>query len=870
MADATDIFALVEAAKRALEEDSRYRQDDEIRALPEIRVINTATDGIRRECILLTTRQKDRAAASLLPYIVRKRAGLTVDDVETILSPPGGLSDAPDPWASHKIDVLTGQVEATWKSADDAGRARLRPQLERVAVSVPSAALRLRRLTTAADGTERVPYELIAMTSMVGKALRRVVGAASEPDTARTALIRLLTAYPVTGKPGAKWGTEATAVLSMLREPGDTIASLLGAALDGLDDEHGHPGLPGHYSQYGRFSRYGTDRDEAFLCGTTVLAGQAAASDPELLLQLRRLALTAIAGGASPRSVRLANHCVAAIAGAGLPSSVTELLNTERGTRHGALVRAVRKSLDALAAAQGLTRDQMLEMAVEDHGLGPDGTRRVALAGGWAAVAETDGRAARIGYEDPGGKPRKSLPAAVKQASAGTLAEFKKDLKAIRATVGNERIRLDACLAADRRWPLAQWRRLCLGHPVTGQLTRGLIWTFRAAAEPDRPAGPGQMVTGIPVSEGVLVTSDGAEVPIPAGDETEVRLWHPVHATADDVRAWRQLVIDRRLVQPVKQAFREIYVLTPAEEATRDYSSRFAGHVFQQEQSRALMKGRSWAPVPLAPWDDGIDHGIARREYPQADGRVVRAEFFFGTAGSEDLTRNGMLRFCASDQVRFFGPADGHALPLTSVPPLTFSEAMRDIDLVIGVTSLGADPEWLDRGEGRRFGDYWRQFAFGDLRAGAQVRHDVLSTLVPLLAIADRCELEDRFLKVRGELHTYRIHLGSGNILMSPNDRYLCIVAARDARAGKLFLPFDDDPLLSLILSKAFLLAEDTKITDQSITLQISPRLRPRLTRPRGQAPSLRATASPAARSGKIAALYRMLDEAGVPETNMH
>jgi len=486
VADATGILALVEAAKRALEEDSRYRQDDEIRALPEVRVINTATDSIRRQCILLTTRQNDRGAALLLPYIVRKRAGLTVDDVETILSPPAGLSDAPDPWASHKIDVLTGQIEATWKSADDAGRARLRPHLERVAVSVPSAALRLRRLTTAADGTERVPYELITMTSVVGQAMRQAVAAAAEPDAAKTALVRLLTAYPITGKPGAKWGPEATAVLGMLREPGDTIASLLDTAFDGLYDEHGHPGLPGRGYWYGRFSRHGTDRDEAFLCGTTVLAGQAAASDPELLPQLRRLALTAIAGGARPHSVRLANHCVAAIADAGLPSSVTELLNTERGTRHGALVRTVRKSLDALAAAQGLTRDQLLEMAVEDHGLSPDGTRRVALAGGWAAVAETDGRAARIGYEDPGGKPRTSLPAAVNQASSDTLAEFKKDIKAIRATVGNERTRLDACLAADRRWP---WR----SGGVSTSGTRSLVsspagWSGRSALPRNRMA----------------------------------------------------------------------------------------------------------------------------------------------------------------------------------------------------------------------------------------------------------------------------------------------------------------------------------------------------------------------------------------------
>jgi hypothetical protein len=158
------------------------------------------------------------------------------------------------------------------------------------------------------------------------------------------------------------------------------------------------------------------------------------------------------------------------------------------------------------------------------------------------------------------------------------------------------------------------------------------------------------------------------------------------------------------------------------------------------------------------------------------------------------------------------------------VDPLVFSEAMRDVDLFIGVTSIGADAEWLDRGEGRRFGDYWSRYAFGDLGAGAEVRREVLAGLVPMLAIADRCELERRFLVVRGDLRTYRIHLGSGNILMSPDDQYLCIVAARDGRAGKLFLPFDDDPVLSVILSKAFMLAGDTKITDPTIVRQISGR----------------------------------------------
>lgn len=68
-----------------------------------------------------------------------------------------------------------------------------------------------------------------------------------------------------------------------------------------------------------------------------------------------------------------------------------------------------------------------------------------------------------------------------------------------------------------------------------------------------------------------------------------------------------------------------------------------------------------------------------------------------------------------------------------------------------------------------------------------------------------------------------RIHLGSGNILMEPNDEYLCIVPGARAESvrERVFLPFEGDRTLAIILSKAFMLAEDDRITDPSITRQI-------------------------------------------------
>ena len=111
------------------------------------------------------------------------------------------------------------------------------------------------------------------------------------------------------------------------------------------------------------------------------------------------------------------------------------------------------------------------------------------------------------------------------------------------------------------------------------------------------------------------------------------------------------------------------------------------------------------------------------------------------------------------------------------------------------------------------------------MSATAQTRRSVLESLLPRLTkIRNRCQLSDRFLVVRGDIRAYKIHLGSGNILMEPNDQYLCIVPSRssDGPTKDVFLPFEGDATFSIILSKAFLLAEDRKIKDPTITRQIA------------------------------------------------
>ncbi len=62
---------------------------------------------------------------------------------------------------------------------------------------------------------------------------------------------------------------------------------------------------------------------------------------------------------------------------------------------------------------------------------------------------------------------------------------------------------------------------------------------------------------------------------------------------------------------------------------------------------------------------------------------------------------------------------------------------------------------------------------------------------------------------------------------MEPGNRYLCIVRAPGgptATRGNAWLPFEGDGMLSTILSKALLLADDEKIRDPTILSQIRSR----------------------------------------------
>ncbi|MEU7470768.1 DUF4132 domain-containing protein [Streptomyces sp. NPDC044984] len=525
-----------------------------------------------------------------------------------------------------------------------------------------------------------------------------------------------------------------------------------------------------------------------------VLWAAALTGGPAVVRHLGALALrTGGPGTGVVTDLKLAGAAINALAETGDPASLETLWRLRSRIRHRALRKQLDTALVTAAGKQGITAEQLIERSVPDHGLAPDGSLEREWGGHRVRVAIEDATTVRLTFTRPDGGTSRTAPAAVKDGFPDALKELKALAREVRGTLSGERARIEALMSAGREWPYDEWCRYYRDHPVTGTLARGLIWEFRDA--------DGEWRAVAPTAE-------------PPGEPERVRLWHPIRASTHDIRAWRERLVTERLRQPFKQAFREIYLLTPAEEETGGYSNRFAAHIVHYRQLYALFKERGWQANFLGRHEGGYD-GEARAEF--GDG-AWRACFHH-----EPATDDGGYapEHAATDQVRF-ERRDGRRwreAPLAEVPPLVFSEAMRDVDLFVGVTSIAADPDWTDRGEDRYTG-YRRTATFGALTASAEIRREALERIVPRLRIAGRCTLDGRFLIVRGDLGTYKIHLGSANILMEPHDAYLCIVPSRGKGGGKVFLPFEDERL-SLILSKALLLAADTKITDESILVQM-------------------------------------------------
>jgi Domain of unknown function (DUF4132) len=551
-------------------------------------------------------------------------------------------------------------------------------------------------------------------------------------------------------------------------------------------------------------------------------------------------------GGHGPRSAKVGNACVFALARMRGMNGVGQLERVRLNTKQPQFLKGIEKALEVAAERSGMTREDLEELTVPtfdlvlttssaDFGIPeirPANAERTVTMGTSSVTMQVIGSDVKLNWFGSDGKARKSEPSEIKTNFKTELKNLKRERDDLENMLKAQTNRIERMPLAQRSWTWPDFNERYLEHALVGCIARNLIWRFQN----------GETTQDGIWHAGTIVTATGN--PLEVDTSTTVTPWHPVHCDASEVLAWREYLEANGIQQPFKQAHREVYILTEAEIRTRTYSNRFAAHILKQHQFNALCAARGWRNQLRLMVDDSYEP--ARLELPKWN---LRAEYWVEGAGDDfgtDTNDTGTYLYLATDQVRFY-EIDAHSnyahaggggyeqnrynhnsepdepIPLENIPAVVLSEVLRDVDLFVGVASVGNDPTWVNGGpEGHR--EYWQSYSFGDLSATAESRRATLEMLVPRLKIKDRASVDGRFLKVRGDIRTYKIHLGSGNILMEPNDQYLCIVpgSARDqVNTSELRLPFEGDRVLAIILSKAFMLAEDKKITDETITRQL-------------------------------------------------
>ncbi len=502
-------------------------------------------------------------------------------------------------------------------------------------------------------------------------------------------------------------------------------------------------------------------------------------------------------------STRVGNACIAALAAAEPVEAMRNLATLKARIRYPSARRLIEDAIAQVASRSGTDVRTLEDISVPTHGLSALGKHEVAVGPGYAQIALTpDGTVSLTWSEAKGSAARATVPAALKREDPGSVKRLQREAKGIEQTLKTQAARFEAALIDGRAWDFGTFRERVLGHAVLGNLARRLIWA----------SGDGHNLTNFMPCAAGLINSAGNSIREPAPD-SRVSLWHPIDSAPAEVLAWRRLLEGRNLVQPFKQAHREVYLLTEAELTTETYSNRFAAHILKQHQLASLCQARGWRYRLQGDFDSW---NAPTRELPNQAGTVE----FLVDANAAGAARSpaGIFLYVVGDQVRF--TRGGEPIALADVPARIFSEAMRDVDLFVGVASVANDPTWRDSGPPAHR-EYWDALAFGDLNAAAaETRREQLARIIPALKIRDQLSVESKYLVVRGKRGTYKIHLGSANVLMEPN-RYLCIVQGGRG-PGRIYLPFEGDTVLPLILSKAVLLAADDQITDASILSQMN------------------------------------------------
>lgn len=601
--------------------------------------------------------------------------------------------------------------------------------------------------------------------------------------------------------PGAKWQKRARELASALGEDDVREAVQRWLALGPTPDQPAEARSPAEDSAY---------QKGAVWCLALSQQPQVASAIGDFgVACLRKIPMI----GAVSQKVGLA--CVQALGLMECKEAISQLARLRSKVKYSVAQRLIAKCLHEAAERSGVTVDELEDVAVPSYSLNAEGKAELSVGDATATVSLSPEGKVTVIWRNEKGKLVKSAPAHVKKAFPKEVKRVSAFAKELEQIFQAQRYRLESALISGRKMSAEHWRQYWIEHPLLGLLGQKLIWVFSNEQGWER--------SGL-YADGEVCDGAGAAIDLSAA--THVRLWHPLASAALEVQAWREHVFNASVRQPFRQVFREFYQITDDERSTKMYSNRFGGVLMRQHQFSSLCRARGWEYRLMGAGFDGFN--VPMKLLASWN---MHAEFYVDLpsdrdpslreSGLGDQSEAGINLFLGSDQVRFY--RDRQEIPIEEVPAIVYSEVMRDVDLFTSVSAVGEDETWSDQGE--RGAGVVASEELSEISGVFALRAEMVSRILPLTPIADRCKVEQGWLHVQGNLGRYRILISWGAVLRmkEKGGDHLNIPQGflNEVKIDLAAFPVDLDHRTEMILRKAYLLANDWEITSEELIKQL-------------------------------------------------
>ncbi|MEL6945368.1 MAG: DUF4132 domain-containing protein, partial [Bacteroidota bacterium] len=311
----------------------------------------------------------------------------------------------------------------------------------------------------------------------------------------------------------------------------------------------------------------------------------------------------------------LGNACLWTLANSKGLQGVSQLARLKTKVTQSNTRKLIERLLLSEADKKGISIQTIEELSLMDYDL-KKGTKSISFEDYTLKISIKAIGKVEMQWLKSDGTKQKSIPTFIKKSAKlnNKLKKLKAESKQIQLDLTAQRERLDRIFIKNLSWEYEHFYTYYLEHGLMYFISSSLIWKIELKEGSINGIWRNNQWQNI---EGNTIRG--------INNKTIIKLWHPTDSTIEEVLAWRERLEDLQIKQSLKQAYREIYLLTDAEIHTATYSNRMAAHILKQHQFNALAGLRGWKYQLVGAWDHDMHNQAAYIDIPDYE---LQAEYF--------------------------------------------------------------------------------------------------------------------------------------------------------------------------------------------------------------------------------------------------